>query len=68
MFTTYKVYGMTCEGCAKALTNAIKATAPNTIFEVDWKGSRISIEGYNDANSLAATVRDAGFKFGGAAI
>ena len=67
MSTTYQVYGMTCEGCVNALTNAIKAIAPDALVEVDLEGNRVAIDGFDDATAIAATVDDAGFEFGGAA-
>ena len=66
MSKTYKVSGMTCEGCAKALINAIKGVAPDAIVKVDLESDHISIEGLDDTSAIAAAVDDAGFEFGSA--
>ena len=68
MDTTYLVSGMTCEGCANALTNSIKAVAPDAIVEVDLEGKSVSVEGFDDTTAIAAAVNDAGFEFGGATV
>lgn len=64
---TYHVAGMTCEGCAKAVTTAIKALAPDAVVTVDLKAERVTIEGFDDATAIAKAVDDAGFEFGGEA-
>ncbi|OHC75940.1 MAG: heavy metal transporter [Rhodospirillales bacterium RIFCSPLOWO2_12_FULL_58_28] len=63
----YHVAGMTCEGCAKAVTNAVKAQAPHAVVTVDLKAGRIAVEGFDDVAAIAKAVDDAGFEFGGAA-
>lgn len=68
MSTTYLVSGMTCEGCANALTNSIKAVAPDAIVEVDLEGKNVSVEGFDDTTAIAAAINDAGFEFGGATV
>jgi len=67
MSNVYEVSGMTCEGCANALTKAIKAVAPGAIVDVDVEGNRVAVEGFEDATIIAAAVENAGFEFGGSA-
>ncbi len=67
MTTTYKVDGMTCQGCANSVTNAIKAVAPNSEITVDLDAKQITVDGMNDEAAVAKAVDDAGFEFGGVA-
>ena len=67
MTKTYRVSGMTCEGCARAVTNAIKAAAPAADVNVDLEGKTVTVEGFDDAAAIARAVDDAGFAFGGPA-
>ncbi len=67
MSKTYKVNGMTCQGCANSVTNAIKAISPQSEISVDLDANRITVEGVNDDAIVAKAVDDAGFEFGGVA-
>ena len=67
MSNTYKVAGMTCDGCVKAITNAIKAEAPGATVNVDLDAGLVSIDGVDDSSVIATAVDDAGFEFGGPA-
>ena len=67
MSKTYKVEGMTCQGCANSVANAIKAVAPGSQISVDLDAKQITVEGLNDDEMIAKAVDDAGFDFGGAA-
>ncbi|HEB80046.1 MAG TPA: copper chaperone [Rhodospirillales bacterium] len=67
MAATYLVSGMTCGGCANSVTNAIQAVAPDATVSVDLDAKQITVEGLDDAGSIAKAVEDAGFEFGGAA-
>ncbi len=67
MSKTYKVNGMTCQGCANSVTNAIKAAAPQSEISVDVDANQITVEGLNDDSVVAKAVDDAGFEFAGAA-
>jgi polysaccharide deacetylase 2 family uncharacterized protein YibQ/copper chaperone CopZ len=65
MSTTYQVSGMTCDGCANAVTRAIKAVAPAAAVEVDLASKSITVEGFDNTTAIATAVDDAGFEFGG---
>lgn len=65
MSTAYKVLGMTCEGCARSLENAMKAAAPGADIRVDLEGNRFTIAGFDDVDAIAEAVGVAGFEFGG---
>ncbi len=65
MSTAYKVLGMTCEGCARSLENAMNTAAPGADIRVDLEGNRITITGFDDLDVIAEAVEAAGFAFGG---
>jgi copper chaperone len=65
MADIYRVEGMTCDGCARAVTNAIKARAPGATVHVDLKRGQVQVEGGPDQAKVAAAVEDAGFEFAG---
>lgn len=64
MSTTYKVEGMTCEGCATAVANAIRAAAPDSTVAVDLPGGRVTVDGAT-ATMIRGAVERAGFTFAG---
>ncbi len=65
--TTYRVNGMTCQGCANSVTKAIKAAAPAAAVKVDLTAKTVSVEGQVAAETVQAAVKDAGFEFAGRA-
>ena len=65
MKTTYKVDGMTCGGCAAAVTRALKARDPAAEVEVDLDAGTVSVDGSEDEAGIGEAVEDAGFDFGG---
>lgn len=67
MTKTYRVLGMTCDGCAKAVTNAIKTAVPEAAVEVDLDGKQVTVEGADDDGTIQQAVESAGFEYGGPA-
>lgn len=67
MAATYKVNGMTCQGCARAVTNAIRRVAPAAAVSVDVEGGRVRVDGPADDRTVQAAVTQAGFEFAGRA-
>lgn len=67
MAKVYGVGGMTCEGCAAAVTRAIKTKAPGATVEVDLQGARVSVDGFDDESAIRDAVDGAGFDFHGPA-
>ena len=67
MTKTYRVLGMTCDGCAKAVTNAIKAATPEAAVEVDLDGKQVTVEGAGDDSAIQQAIESAGFECGGPA-
>jgi copper chaperone len=64
MAKTYRVTGMTCGGCARAVESAIKAVAPQASVSIDLDKKAVTVDGASDA-AVAQAVDDAGFGFGG---
>ena len=68
---TYRVNGMTCGGCANAVTRAIKAAAPAADVKVDLGAKTVSVTieggGAVAADTVKTAVKDAGFEFIGGA-
>lgn len=67
MTKTYRVLGMTCDGCAKAVTNAIKTAEPEAAVEVDLDGKQVTVEGAGDDSAIQQAIESAGFEYGGPA-
>ncbi|MDH5749451.1 MAG: heavy-metal-associated domain-containing protein [Rhodospirillales bacterium] len=65
MSATYRVLGMTCDGCANSVTKAIKALSPNAEIKVNLDEKEVSVEGTVDAAVIEEAVKNAGFEFGG---
>lgn len=67
MTRTYRVSGMTCEGCARSVTRAITRLAPAARVSVDLSAGRVSVEDGPEETLVAGAVTKAGFGFEGAA-
>jgi copper chaperone len=67
MSQAYRVRGMTCEGCARAVAGAIKAKVPSADVAVDLGKGTVTVRNGVDAKTIAAAVEDAGFDFAGLA-
>ena len=65
MASTYRVTGMTCGGCARAVETAIKTAAPAATVTVDLAAKAVTVEGASEIQVKQA-VDDAGFGFEGA--
>lgn len=67
MTTTYRVDGMTCQGCARAVTNAIKEAVPNADVAIDLALGRVTVAGPADEARIRAAIEAAGFDYRGVA-
>ncbi len=73
MAKTYNVLGMTCQGCANAVSNAIKKAVPDATIDVNLEGNAVTVEsaggagGAEDDSIVKKAVEDAGFEYAGAA-
>ncbi len=63
--SSYKIEGMTCNGCVDAVKRALERAIPDTQIRVKLEGGLIEIEGTHDEKQVAAAVEDAGFDFRG---
>jgi len=67
MGRTYSVEGMTCQGCANAVTKAITQLAPEATVKVDLPGKQVTVAGLDDDKAVAEAVEAAGFDYKGLA-
>lgn len=65
MAKTYKVLGMSCDGCAKSVTKAIQLTTPEATVEVNLDAKEVSVEGVDDNETIRQAVEKAGFEYAG---
>ncbi|MGB0682832.1 MAG: heavy-metal-associated domain-containing protein [Magnetovibrionaceae bacterium] len=66
MTDTYRVEGMTCDGCAKSVTRALTEQAGAASVEVDLEAKTVSVTGI-DAEAVKGAIEGAGFDFLGSA-
>ncbi|GJD80751.1 heavy-metal-associated domain-containing protein [Methylobacterium gregans] len=58
----FKVEKMGCGGCAKSVTRAIQAVAPNARVEVDLGAKLVTVSGDDDpADRIAQAIATAGY-------
>lgn len=67
MSTVYKVSGMTCQGCANAVSRAVEKRPGVERALVDLTAGTVAVEGQADADTVRLAVEEAGFDFQGAA-
>lgn len=70
MAKTYNVLGMTCQGCANAVSNAIKEAVPGATIDVNLESNAVTVEsaaGAEDDCIVKKAVEMAGFEYAGAA-
>ena len=64
---TYRVEGMTCEGCARAVTAAVRKQVPDAFVEVDVTMGMVRVGADAGENVVRQAVERAGFTWGGLA-
>ena len=57
----FKISGMTCSTCVKAIERAIWSTDKGALVRADLAKSEISVDTQVDSHSLIAAIRSAGF-------
>ncbi len=57
----FHVPGMTCGGCARSVTAAIKSVDASAQIETDLASKIIRAESRANSATLAAAIRDAGY-------
>lgn len=64
---TYRVDGMTCEGCARAVTAAVRRHMPDAFVEVDVLAGLVRVGPEAGEEAVREAVERAGFTWRGAA-
>ncbi len=62
--TIHRVAGMSCDGCVRAVTNAIHDLAPTAKVSVDLTAGTVTVSGA-DENLVREAVTAAGFDHAG---
>lgn len=65
MSTTYRINGMTCDGCVRSLTKALENALPGRGIEVVLADGQATVEGASDDAVVERAVEDAGFDYEG---
>ena len=58
----FKVSGMSCGHCVRAVTQAIQALDQAARVEVDLAAGRVSVESVLDAAQIEAAIREEGYE------
>jgi copper chaperone len=58
----FRLEGMTCGHCVKAVTRAVQGVSPHARIEIDLPTQRVVVQGENDAAKLRAAIEAAGYK------
>jgi copper chaperone len=58
---TFRVPDMTCGGCVRAITNAVKEADPAASVAAEVESHVVKIESALAAGQLLAVIQDAGF-------
>ena len=56
-----KVDGMTCGGCASAISKTLKALDPAAEVNVDLPSKKVQVKSERKLKEIAETIEDAGF-------
>lgn len=65
MEATYKIQGMTCQGCVRSVTSAIQRIDPGLTVEVSLEEGIAKVRGQAGDAAVKEAVEGAGFDFGG---
>ena len=58
----FSVLGMTCGGCARAVTNAVQRVDENANVDVNLGAKRVSIESSADPKLFESAIEEAGYE------
>lgn len=61
----YRIAGMSCEGCVRSLSGAIRRSSPDAFVQVDLPSGTVSVGGIEDDDAIRRAVEQAGFEYGG---
>ena len=57
----FQVNGMTCGGCARAVTNAVESVDAAANVQVDLAAKRVTVDSTADAAKIRSAIEDAGY-------
>jgi copper chaperone len=57
----FRIEGMTCQGCVRAVAQAVGAAAPGQPVEIDLATGEVAVGGAADAAAVADAIGRAGF-------
>lgn len=57
----FQVNGMTCGGCARAVTKAVKSVDASANVQVDLGAKRVTVESAADAAKVRSAIEEAGY-------
>jgi copper chaperone len=57
----FRVSGMSCDGCAQAVTRAIRKAAPDAKVEIDLASGEVTVDGRVAECAVAAAIQRAGY-------
>lgn len=58
----FKVAGMSCGHCVRAVSEAIRGIDPQAEVEVDLAAGRVSVQSRQSVDVLLAAIRDEGYE------
>ena len=59
---TFNVAGMTCGGCAQAITNAVHRLDPAASVEIDLGAKKVSVTSAASPDRLQKAIAEAGYQ------
>lgn len=65
MAITYHVAGMSCDGCVRAVTNAITSKQPDVRVAVSLDKGEVAVDGDHQEAAIIEAIEDAGFDYVG---
>ena len=59
---TFNVLGMTCGGCARAVTSAVQRIDAEASVDVDLPAKKVAISSSADPSQLSEAIEEAGYE------
>lgn len=58
----FQIAGMTCGGCARSVTNAVRQVDADAAVDIDLGAKLVAVTSDADSGSIAAAIRAAGYE------